>query len=374
MRKIAQNGVVMAAGKKVEKSITQRGDCSFQVRMMAGGHRITETFDTLNEARAFRDTKSVAKALDPDFKKVVASRVKKKEAASFTLAKALDRYSKEVTALKKGASEENYKIGKLKRYDIAKVGFYACSPDDVAAFLATLKKEGMSDNGRRKYALIISHCYTIAVKRWRLHVVNPVASIELPGNGLSRDRRLEAGEEERFFAELAKARNKYVLPLVRFAVEMAARRGELLALQWDDVRYLPDGTGTAVLYDTKNSEDRTVPLSSRAVDILKGLVRPIKGGAVFPLSIGNLRAAREEALSRARKIYEKECEESGKTPSPEFLTNLRFHDLRHEATSRLFERGVFDSMEVASITGHKTLQMLKRYTHLRAEDLAKKLG
>jgi len=57
-----------------------------------------------------------------------------------------------------------------------------------------------------------------------------------------------------------------------------------------------------------------------------------------------------------------------------FLSDLRFHDLRHEATSRLFEKGVFDSMEVASITGHKTLQMLKRYTHLRAEDLAKKMG
>lgn len=374
MRKIAQNGVVMAVGKKVEKSITQRGDCSFQVRMMAGGHRITETFDTLNEARAFRDTKSVAKALDPDFKKVVASRVKKQEAASFTLSKALDRYSKEVTARKKGVSEENYKIGKLKRYDIAKVGFYACSPDDVAAFLAILKKEGMSDNGRRKYALIISHCYTIAVKRWRLHVVNPVASIELPGNGPSRDRRLEAGEEERFFAELAKARNKYVLPLVKFAVEMAARRGELLALQWDNVKYFPDGTGTAALYDTKNGDNRTVPLSSKAVEILKGLVRPIKGGAVFPLSIGNLRAAREEALKRARKSYEKECKGAGKTPSPDFLMDLRFHDLRHEATSRLFERGVFDLMEVASITGHKTLQMLQQYTHLRAENLAKKLG
>lgn len=232
----------------------------------------------------------------------------------------------------------------------------------------------MSDNGRRKYALIISHCYNIAVKRWRLTVANPVASIELPSNGPSRDRRLEAGEEDRFFAELAKARNKYVLPLVRFAVEVAARRGELLALQWDDVKYLPDGTGIAALYNTKNGEDRTVPLSSRAVDILKGLVRPIKGGSVFPLTIENLRAAREEALKRARKAYEKECEEAGKTPSPEFLTNLRFHDLRHEATSRLFERGVFDSMEVASITGHKTLQMLKRYTHLRAEDLARKLG
>lgn len=192
MRKIAQNGVVVADDKKVDKGITRRGTFSFQVRMMVGGHRITETFDTLNEARAFRDSKSVAKALDPDFKKVIASRVKKQEANSYTLSKALDRYSKEVTSLKKGASEENYKIGKLKRYDIAKVGFYTLTPDDVATFLATLKKEGMSDNGRRKYALIISHCYNIALKRWRLNVVNPVASIELPGNGPSRERRLEA--------------------------------------------------------------------------------------------------------------------------------------------------------------------------------------
>ena len=118
--------------------------------MMAGGHRITETFDTLNEARAFRDSKSVAKALDPDFKKVIASRVKKQEAGSYTLSKALDRYSKEVTALKKGASEENYKIGKLKRYDIAKVGFYSCSADDVAAFLATLKKGGHERQRKEK--------------------------------------------------------------------------------------------------------------------------------------------------------------------------------------------------------------------------------
>ncbi|EQD71992.1 phage integrase, partial [mine drainage metagenome] len=52
--------------------------------------------------------------------------------------------------------------------------------------------------------------------------------------------------------------------------------------------------------------------------------------------------------------------------------DLTFHDLRHEATSRFFEKG-FNVMEVASITGHKTLQMLKRYTHLKAEDLAKRM-
>jgi integrase len=55
------------------------------------------------------------------------------------------------------------------------------------------------------------------------------------------------------------------------------------------------------------------------------------------------------------------------------ITGLTFHDLRHEATSRFFEKG-FNPMEVSAITGHKTLQMLKRYTHLRAEDLAKRMG
>ena len=55
------------------------------------------------------------------------------------------------------------------------------------------------------------------------------------------------------------------------------------------------------------------------------------------------------------------------------IMGLRFHDLRHEATSRFFERGL-NVMEVASVTGHKTLQMLKRYTHLSATDLATRLG
>jgi integrase len=55
------------------------------------------------------------------------------------------------------------------------------------------------------------------------------------------------------------------------------------------------------------------------------------------------------------------------------IQDFRFHDLRHEATSRLFEKDL-NMMEVATITGHKTLQMLKRYTHLKAENLLEKIG
>ena len=78
------------------------------------------------------------------------------------------------------------------------------------------------------------------------------------------------------------------------------------------------------------------------------------------------------ARTRARKAYEKECQEKGVKPDPAFLVDLTFHDLRHEATSRFFEKGL-NPMQVAAITGHKTLQMLKRYTHLKAEDLAEML-
>jgi len=130
--------------------------------------------------------------------------------------------------------------------------------------------------------------------------------------------------------------------------------------------------GTAILRDTKNSEDRVIPLSSRARQTLKDLGRSI-AGRVFPLKEYEARSGFEGALRRARRTYEKECAATGKAPDPSYLTGLRFHDLRREATSRLFERG-FDIMEAASVTGHKTLAMLKRYTHLRAEDLARKLG
>ena len=59
--------------------------------------------------------------------------------------------------------------------------------------------------------------------------------------------------------------------------------------------------------------------------------------------------------------------------STEIAIDFRWHDLRHEATSRLFEKSL-NLMEVATITGHQDLKMLKRYTHLRAEDLMGRLG
>ena len=105
----------------------------------------------------------------------------------------------------------------------------------------------------------------------------------------------------------------------------------------------------------KNGEARAVPLNSEAVAVLEALPRSING-VVFPVERMTLYHAFAAACKRAK------------------LDNFTWHDLRHEALSRLAERGDFSVLELAAVSGHKTLQMLKRYTHLQATKLAEKMG
>lgn len=355
----------------VEKNITQRcGGYSFRVRMTVSGVRIDETFDTLNEARAFRDRKRADLAIDPTAKLVLQSREAKREAARLTLDVLLARYADEVTPTKKGKRAEALRIKKLRRFPIASLPVQLIDRTALRDFMqAGTKDERWSGSTTRKYLMLISAVFTAAVKRWGYSFDNPVRKVEVPSNGVGRTRRLEPGEYDRLLASVNRCRSRYLPALFVLAVETAARRGELLKLDWKDVDLK---TGTAVLRDTKNSEDRVIPLSSLARQTLKGLPRAI-AGRVFPLEEHKARSGFEMARLRAHRTYEKDCREAGKEPDPLFLTGLRFHDLRREATTRLFERG-FDIMEAASVTGHKTLSMLKRYTNLRAEDLARKLG
>lgn len=97
-------------------------------------------------------------------------------------------------------------------------------------------------------------------------------------------------------------------------------------------------------------------MTSMELEILKFIPRRLDNGPVFGLTKDQITDRMRSTVKRAG------------------LEDLRFHDLRHEATSRFFERGTLDMMEIATITGHKTMHMLRRSTHLRAEDLAAKLG
>ena len=142
-----------------------------------------------------------------------------------------------------------------------------------------------------------------------------------------------------------------MLPLVKLALETAMRRSELLGLRWEHIDL---GRRTIFLQLTKNGTSRTVPLSTHAIQILTQMPRNLDG-VVFPVTPEVV----SQAFNRARK-------QAG-------IKDIRFHDLRHMAITRLAEK-LPNLIELSAVSGHKSLAMLKRYYHPNPEQLAEKLG
>lgn len=278
-----------------------------------------------------------------------------------TLGECLDDYEKEVTPTKRGASQEKYRLTVLRRSKLAPMFMAAIRVRDVVAFRDGRLKEGVAANTVKNDLNTLSAVFEHARREWEINVPNPVRDVKRPSPPPGRDRRLVGDEETRLLSACDKSRSRQLGSAVRLSIETAMRLSELCSLDWKDidlslrVAKLRGKDGR----ETKNKDTfRSVPLSPEAAAVLKGLMGKSNrtAGRVFLSSSITLQHAFRTA-----------CKNAG-------IEDFRWHDLRHEATSRLFERGVFDSMEVASITGHKTLTMLKRYTHLKAEDLARKLG
>ncbi len=273
------------------------------------------------------------------------------EAESTTLGEALDRYAKEVSVLKKGAVQELSIIGKLSESFLSKMYLSAIHGKDIAKYRDSMLADEYSPITIKRRLSLLSHLFTIATKEWGITgLVNPVpiVSVQKPNN--ARNRRLVDGEEERLLTA-AQDYGNFLPSVIRFALETAMRRGEIAAMLW---RHVDMKAKVLLIPESKTGDPRRVPLSSRALAVLDTLPRRMDG---FVWGI------RADSITQA---FNRACRRSG-------IDDLRFHDLRHEGTSRLFERGL-NPMQVASITGHKTLQMLQRYTHLRAEDLVKLLG
>lgn len=209
---------------------------------------------------------------------------------------------------------------------------------------------------------------------------NPTKLVKRPAPPSARDRVLRQGEFELLIRAarspgdgLGMVAGAMLEPIIRLALETSMRQGELLAMQWSWI----DQNNRVIKLpadDTKNGESRTVALSSEALKVLKSVPKNING-RVF----GNWKDAQsfqkpwQRLLKRARVLHLEDCQQSGIKPDPLVLADIRFHDLRHHATTELFSKGL-NPFEVASMTGHKSMQMLKRYTHVDAAKLAQKLG
>ena len=340
-------------------TIRERGPYQWQAQVIRKGHPAQyKTFN--NKTAAERWARLVESEMD---KGVFVSR---KEAESTTLSDAIDRFIDEHLPTLKTQERETNRARAIQRDTTAKHFLATIRGKDIADFIKRRKSGGAGPKTIKLDLSLLSKLFNLCMTSWGMESLrNPVELVQKPKLPRGRDRRLKPGELDRILEASA---SPALSDLVRFALETAMRRGELAGMTWDMVDLK---RRTVTLPETKNGEKRIVPLSSEAVRILSGLTRRIDG-KVWGMADQSITQAFIRAVSRARAAYEKECEENGRKPDPSFLSDLTFHDLRHEATSRFFEKG-FNPMEVSAITGHKTLQMLKRYTHLKAEDLAERL-
>jgi integrase len=254
-----------------------------------------------------------------------------------TLSDLLDRYSKEVTPLKKGWMQEQGRIRRLLNDPISKCRLITLSTIEIANFRDRRIEDGV--RAAQIDLILIRHCIKIARIEWGVKMQsNPVDGVRIPNGVKRRERRLQAGEFE-LLQEAAE----------QFAIETGMRRSEILSILWQNVDL---NRRIVLLPDTKNGHKREVPLTQRASAIITETI-PIDE-RVFPVTYYAIRHGWDRLVRRAG------------------ISNLRFHDLRHEAISRFFELGL-SVPEVAAISGHKDPRMLFRYTHLNAETISVKL-
>lgn len=320
----------------------KRGDAWRAQIRRKGYPTLSATFDTKAEAQRW------AAEIEGDMSR--SRFVDTREAESTTLTEALTRYVNEVSESKKGSPQEKVRAKKWQQSELGNKSLAAIRSSDMAAYRDAELKAGKSTATVRLNLALISHLYTVASKDWGIQgLKNPCTAIRMPKGSKQRERRPTTAELNALLKHAGDI-NAELPVIIELAVETAMRRSELVMLRKDQVR-----GRVAFLEDTKNGERRSVPLSKRAVELLEGLPTPIDGGRFFHLK-----------LDSVSNYFALACEAAK-------IKDLRLHDMRHEATSRLFERGL-SMMEIASITGHKTLSMLKRYTHLCPNDLAEKLG
>ena len=277
---------------------------------------------------------------------------------------ALARYCAEVTPTKRNTTQYREK-GRIKMLSerLGEYSLVSLTPEIVSAFRDARLGEGKSPNTVRLELAVLSNLFTIAMREWRLGLShNPVTLVRKP-SAPHRERRLAKTEAVILLAECDKHSNRMLGWLVRVALLTGMRLSEIVSLRVDQIDL---ARRVLRLTQTKNGNSRTVPLTKAASEVFAAaLANPLRPKETDLLFFGDPGRTGKRSPYRFEKVWN-EMKKRIK------LTDLHFHDLRHEAVSRFVEMGLSDQ-EVAAISGHKSMQMLKRYTHLRAEELVEKL-
>ncbi|GAB5503410.1 tyrosine-type recombinase/integrase [Pyruvatibacter sp.] len=267
-----------------------------------------------------------------------------------TLGELLVRYRDTVTPRKKGAAPETFRLNGLIRSELGAQPLRRLRADAFAMYRDRRLKSVKPSTVVNELGLV-QHALKVAQNDWGWDIPkNPLPNVSRPKFNDARNRRLLPGEEDVLLRACRRSRSWWLEPAVVLALETSMRRGELLSLRRSD---LDRKRRVIRLHDTKNGHSRLVALSTTAYDTLIGM--RTKGDRFFPCNVNTFRLAWVRTVKR-----------SG-------LEDFRFHDLRHEAISRLFEKGL-GIADVAMMSGHRDVRMLFRYTHMQAESIVSKLG
>ena len=303
----------------------------YQVQVRIKGQYASDTFVNLNHARSWIRQKEIE----------LEGRVLGKRYKPKTMLEILNQYKKKTTPLKKSSQNEIIIINALVKHKWIQKPLSSLCPSDVANYrdmrLQTIKASSFA----REFC-ILKHALKVAEVEWNWNVpTNLLGNIKIPKVHAKAIRRIDDIDLERLLIASAKHTNKYLNPIIKLALETAMRRGEILSLKWSDIDM---HRGLIIIDNTKTGFSRSIQMNDKVRFVLSSLNK--EDERVFPITINSLRLC-----------YQRLCKK--------LCVKVRFHDFRHEAISRLFEKNL-SIPHIASISGHRTMSQLFRYAHFKA--------
>ena len=339
----------------IEKRTHASGKTTYRARLrLSGAPAISESFPTRREAKEW------SSKMEADIRQ--GRYFGRSESKERTFADLVDRYLDQ-TLQNNSKSYPKYKL-QLLWWKKHLESYYLChiTPSVISTAKEQLLKEKTprktlrSQSTANRYLAALSGAFNIAVREWNWLKENPVLKIGRYKEGKPRERFLTKEEIENLLNICKRSKSPHLYAVTLFAICSGARKGEILNLKWTDVDFERQ---TATFRETKNKETRTIPLSITLVNcLLEERKKRIRlSEYVFPSFDGKQPAD-------IRGAWESAAEKAG--------LSVCFHTLRHTAASHLTMGGA-SMIEVGAILGHKTLAMVKRYSHLSVAATAKVL-
>jgi len=343
----------------IEKRVSADNKTSYRVKIrMKGEKPVTATFDKLTDAKSWE------KQTETEIKH--GRYFQKAEGRKHTLSGLIERYLPTIQKKKDTDHAERHlkwwkeRIGEKYIADVTPA-LISSIKDELAAGITTRGQRSQATVNR--YLAALSPVLSMAAGEWQLIETNPLSKVKKFKESQGRVRFLSEQERDALLDACRKSKNTMLYPIVVLAISTGMRQGEILSLRWKDVDFVHS---RILLDETKNGERRQVPLLGAAMDELRKLDHAVKSAKVRVLEDAGEKlvfasGAGGSLYAPVRLAWDKAVDQAK-------ISNFRFHDLRHTAASHLAMNGA-TLTELSELLGHKTLAMVKRYSHLTSSHL-----